>query len=211
MHARALHSFHCATACIFFEALLLWGGAWLTAKERVPGRACGQGRLWEMEGVKSSVWGICQRSVLDCGGHWDEKGGRAVGVEGDRDYWGLDALTTGRMAAHHTHTHTHIPITLIASSSQAVDTHTQPSRSRMQSPMLVRLSPSPGRSACSFVFRITTERMRVWLFNLFKLLSVCNWRKTVVETKVGQVDVPRWRSVQLARCCPKQNTWHWCQ
>lgn len=157
MHARALHSFHCASACIFFEALCLCGGAWLTAKERVPSRACGQGRLWEMEGVKSSVWGICQRSVLDCGGHWDEKGGRAVGVEGDRDYRGLDALTPGRMAAHHTHTHTathshhshRIFLTSIGYAYPALQKlHAKPHR----------LSPSLGRRVHSFVFRVTTQR-----------------------------------------------------
>lgn len=109
----------CTSVCVcafislcahFWRNVCLRGRPCLSVKERVPGRACGRGRLWEMEGVKSSVWGICQRSVLDRGDHWDEKGGRAPGVERDRDYWGLGALTTGRMAAHHlqTHTHTHL-------------------------------------------------------------------------------------------------------
>lgn len=97
----------CARVHTLWSNVCLRGRPCLTVKERVPGRACGRGRLWEMEGVKSSVWGICQRSVLDRGDHWDEKGGRAPGVERHRDYWGLGALTTGRMAAHHLQTHTH--------------------------------------------------------------------------------------------------------
>lgn len=74
--------------------------------------------------------------------------------------------------------HTHIHISLIASSSQAVDTHAQPSRGCVQSPVLIRLSSSPGGSVHSFVSRIMTRGIRAWLLNLFKLLSVCNWRKT---------------------------------
>lgn len=57
--------------------------------------------------------------MLDRGDHGDENGGRALGggLRETEITLGLGALTTGRMAAHHTHTH----ISLIA-----VDTHAQP-------------------------------------------------------------------------------------
>lgn len=171
---HALHWLHCAYS---WNRVCLWGEeAWLTAEERLPSHACGQGRLREMEGVKSSVWGICQRSALDCADNRDERGGRAAGVEGGRDYRGLDALTTGGMAAHHTH----IPIAVIVSSTQA-HMHADPSRSHMQIPVLIRLPPSPGGSVRSFVSRITTERIRGWLFNPFRLFKCLQLRENSGE------------------------------
>lgn len=77
-----------------------------------------------------------------------------------------------------------------------------PLSSRLQSRMLIRLSPSSEWSVHSFVSGITTEKIRAWPFNLFKHLSVCHWRKTALGVKVGQVDVLWWHGTQLARLCP---------
>lgn len=118
------------------------------------------------------------------------KGGRALWAQRDRDYWGLDALTTGRMASHHTNTHTYNHINLIVSSSQAVDLHTQPSRSHMQSPMLMLLSSSSGGSVRSFVSRMKTGTKSPALEPLQALKCLQLRENRVVEIKVDQVDEP---------------------
>ncbi len=120
-----------------------------------------------------------------------KKGGRALRAERGRDYWGLDALTTGRMAAHHTHphthTHTHQSYFVL---SQAVHIHTQSSRGCMQSPMLIRLSSSSGGSVRSFVSKMKTGNKSMALEPLQAVKCLQLQENRVVEIKAGQVDVP---------------------
>lgn len=153
-----VHAFNalCDCMCIWSHVCGV-RGAWLTAMELVASRACGWGRQWEMEGVKSSVWGICQRSVVDCGDHWDVKGGRTQGWEGERllGAWWFDHEQNGCSSCTHKHTHTSLLLHLFSQDPDA-----QPSRGCVQSPMIIRLSSSLAGSARSFVSGIMTGRIR---------------------------------------------------
>ena len=205
-HACALHSSHRAAACVFFEAMCVYEGCFDWQRKSgcravpVVEAGCGRRRVLSRQ-YEAYVRDQC----VDCGDHWDEKDGRALGVERDRDYWGLDALTTGRMAAHHTHSH--LSHSLL-SPSQAEDTHARPSGGRMHSPMLIILSSSPGGSVRSFVSRIMTEGIRARLSNHFKLLSVCSQGKTEWWRLKSAKEMCR-DNVQYGQpdCCPKQNAW----
>lgn len=118
------------------------------------------------------------------------KGSGGWGRQGLPGAWCLDHRRNG-CSAQRAHTRTFPPLALPL-----------PLGSRLQSCMLIRLSPSSEWSAHSFVSRITTEEMRAWPFNLFKHLSVCHRRKTALGIKVGRVDAPWWHGTQLARVCP---------
>lgn len=94
------------------------------------------------------------------------------GVERDRDYWELGALTTGGIAAHRSQACTHAYTALWLHLSQSGGYTCPASRGCVQSPVLIRLSSSLGGSVCSFVSTIMTGGIRARLLNLFALSSV---------------------------------------
>ena len=190
---------------ILWSDVCLRGVFWLTAKERVPSRACGRGRLWEMEGVKSSVWGICQRSV--CGlwrslrwegwkgaGGWERQ--RLLGA------WCLDHRQNGCSS----HTFTSLSFTVFFLTSRGP---TCPVLQRPHAKPHVNKIVFLSKWKCALLcLQNNVGWIRARLSNHFKLLSVCNWGKT-----------ERWRlksakemchdNVQYgpSDCCPKQNAW----
>ena len=173
-----LHVWHCAAACVFFEAMC--GGHDWQRKSRcravpVVEAGCGRWRVLSRQYeayVRDQCWTL---EITDMRREEGRRGLRRAEITGGLVRWVI------------THKHTSL---LLHPSSQAADAQAQPSRGCVQSRMLIRLSSSPGGSVHSFVSSIMTGGIRARLLNLFMLLSVCNWRKTVEETKVGQVDVP---------------------
>lgn len=97
----------------------------------------------------------------------------------DRDYWRLGSLAIGRMAAHHTSTLSHHPHCISLRSSRNT------SRGCMKSPMLRRLSSSPGGSVRLLCLQ-NNDRLRAWALELPQALKCQRLKgKRLVGIRVG--------------------------
>ena len=157
---------------ILWSNVGLWERAWLTTREWVPCRACGGGRLWEVEGVKSSVWSICQRSVLDCRDRWDTREEGHWGFFKDWDYTRGLVLWPPAEWVLFTHKHPELSRCIFFTDTE----YWGPAlRGCLQISILIRLSSFQGKSLPSFVSRIMIGGIRAWLLNLFKLYKYLDW------------------------------------